>query len=79
MSKLDAQRVKPRNRTTLMRGDLQDLSLLVDRFERTLIALRNDDGVWTPVLELDDGTPTGELTVGEYGVVGFDLTTLFAF
>ena len=53
--------------------------LLVDRFERTLIALRNDDGVWTPVLELDDGTPTGELTVGEYGVVGFDLTTLFTF
>jgi Uma2 family endonuclease len=53
--------------------------LLVDRFEGTLVALRNDDGVWTPVLELDEGTPAGELIVDAYGAVGFDLTTLFAF
>jgi Uma2 family endonuclease len=53
--------------------------LLADRFERTLIVLRSDGGTWQPVLELDEGTPAGELSVGEYGVVAFDLTTLFAF
>jgi Uma2 family endonuclease len=53
--------------------------LLVDHVEQTLIALRNDGGTWEPVLELDDRTPTGELDVGEYGVVRFDLTALFTF
>lgn len=53
--------------------------LLVDPAEGTLIALRNDGGTWEPVLELDAEHPCGELTVGAYGVVAFDLTTLFEF
>ncbi|WP_157417242.1 Uma2 family endonuclease [Nocardioides sp. Iso805N] len=53
--------------------------LLVDRFENTLVALRNDGGVWTPVLELDTQTPAGRLVVGEHGTVDLDLTALFAF
>lgn len=53
--------------------------LLVDQSEGTLTALRNDGDAWEPVLELDSESPKGELTVGEYGVAAFDLTTLFAF
>lgn len=53
--------------------------LIVDRFEDTLVALRNDDGVWTPILELDTRTPAGRLAIGEHGTVELDLRTLFTF
>lgn len=49
---------------------------IVDPDEPSLTVLRNDGDAWSIVLDLDEASPTGEITVGEYGVVAVDLTAL---
>lgn len=46
---------------------------IVDTRDRTLDAFINHDGAWDLLLRLDPSNPTGEVGVGEYGVVHLDL------
>lgn len=49
---------------------------LVDRDQRTITILRNQDGMWEIELELDDDRPSGTVAVGEYGEVTLDVPAL---
>jgi len=46
---------------------------VVDPEARSLEVFSNVDGRWEPQLRLDEQHPTGEVTVGEHGVVPLDL------
>ncbi len=46
---------------------------VVDPEARVIEVLRNVDGAWETLLRLDDATTTGEVAVGEHGVVRLDL------
>jgi Uma2 family endonuclease len=47
---------------------------VVDPEARSLEVFSNADGRWEPLLRLDEQHPTGEVTVGDHGVVPLDLT-----
>ena len=49
---------------------------IVDRDSRTLTVLANAEHEWTPLLELSDANPTGEVAVGDHGTVPLDLPTI---
>jgi Uma2 family endonuclease len=49
---------------------------VVDPDARSLEVFENLDGAWEPLLRLDDDHPTGEVAVGEHGVVPLDLTAI---
>lgn len=51
---------------------------IVDPELRRIDVLTNADGEWDLLLHLDDGTPAGEVVVGEYGAVPLDLSVLDA-
>lgn len=46
---------------------------LVDPRERTIDVFDNVDGAWEPLVHFDDAHATGEVAVGEHGVVPVDL------
>jgi Uma2 family endonuclease len=46
---------------------------VVDPEARSLEVFSNADGHWEPLLRLDEQHPTGEVPVGEHGVVPLDL------
>lgn len=49
---------------------------VVDPEGRSLEVFSNVDARWEPLLRLDDQHPTGEVTVGEHGVVPLDLNAI---
>ncbi|MDQ6523231.1 Uma2 family endonuclease [Nocardioides sp. LHD-245] len=49
---------------------------IVDRRLRAIDVLASTDGEWSVLLHLDEETPTGEVTVGEFGVVPLDLAAI---
>jgi Uma2 family endonuclease len=48
----------------------------VDPEARNLLVFENADSRWEPLSRLDEQHPTGEVAVGEHGVVPLDLTWL---
>ena len=49
---------------------------VVDPEARSLEVFENADGRWEPLLRLDDEHPTGEVAVGDHGVVPLDLNAI---
>ncbi|MFT4288327.1 Uma2 family endonuclease [Nocardioides sp.] len=51
---------------------------IIDRDNTSFTALVNNGHGWDIVLDLDAGQPTGEVQVGDFGVVAVNLKTLLA-
>jgi Uma2 family endonuclease len=49
---------------------------VVDPDARSIEVFDNVDGSWEPLLRLDDQQPTGEVAVGDHGVVPLDLVAI---